>query len=303
MQKIIIDTDPGVDDAVAIMLLAKSNLVDIQAITTVAGNSNIQNTTANAEYLKDLLSLNCPIYSGSEEALAGSFVSGKVHGVTGLTGINHNFQGNLTNNAPEKIIEIINNFPNEVTVLGLGPLTNIAKAIQQDPTLPSKIKRIVIMGGAIKSAGNKSWVAEFNIFLDPEAASIVFNTDTPKVLVPLEICYQTPLFLKDLEKMNTSSPLKPVLVNLITPYIKFLNQFEGVDGAIIYDALAAYYLINPESFTTKNIEIKIETKGEFTRGMTVADLRTWGDKNPNTEVATDLNRDLFISDLLNYLSQ
>ncbi len=301
--KIIIDTDPGVDDAIAIMLLAKSDMVNIQAITTVAGNSGIKNTTANAEYLKDLLSLNCPIYSGATDSLTGPFVEGQVHGVTGLTGIVHNFQGNLTNNATEKIVELVNQFPNEIIILCLGPLTNLAQAIQKDPTLPSKIKQIVMMGGAVQSPGNKSWVAEFNIFLDPEAADIVFKTETPKVLVPLEVCYHTPLFVKDLEKMTDSSPLKQVLINLITPYIKFLNQFEGVDGAIVYDALAAYYLINKEAYTTKNLEIKIETKGEFTRGMTVADLRTWGDKNPNTIVATALNRDIFTEDLLKTLSK
>ena len=301
-QKIIIDTDPGVDDAVAIMLLAKTDSIEILAITTVAGNSGIKNTTANAEYLKDLLGLKCPIYSGATKSLSGPFIEGQVHGVTGLTGINHNFQGNLTNNAPEKIVEIINRFPNEVTILCLGPQTNLAQAITKDPSLPSKIKQIVMMGGAIQSPGNKSWVAEFNIFLDPEASSIVFKTPTSKVLVPLEICYRTPLFLKDLVQMSNLSKLKPVLTNLVTPYIKLLNQFEGVDGAIVYDALAAYYLINPKAFTTKELEINIETKGEFTRGMTVADLRTWGEKNPNTTVATSLDRDSFIKDLLDTLS-
>lgn len=302
-QKIIIDTDPGVDDAIAIMLLAKTASIEIQAITSVAGNSGIKNTTANAEYLKDLLNLNCPIYSGAENTfLDKPFIEGQVHGLTGLTGITHNFPGNLTSNASQKIVEIINQFPGEITLLCLGPLTNLAQAITGDPSLSSKIKQIVMMGGAIQSPGNKSWVAEFNIFLDPEAADIVFKTSTPKVLIPLEICYHTPLFLKDLDRMPDLSKLKSILTSLVTPYIKFLNQFEGVDGAIVYDALAAYYLINPSAFTIKDLEINIETKGEFTRGMTVADLRTWGEKNPNTTVATALDRDLFISNLLETLS-
>jgi len=302
-QKIIIDTDPGVDDAIAIMLLAKTSTIDIQAITTVAGNSGIKNTTANAEYLKYLLDLDCPIYSGAKtNSLSQPFIKGQVHGITGLTGITHSFQGNLTNNAPEKIVEIVNQFPDEINILCLGPQTNLAQAITLDPNLPSKIKQIVMMGGAIQSPGNKSWVAEFNIFLDPEAASIIFKTSAAKVLVPLEICYHTPLFLKDLGQMSDKSKLKPVLTNLVAPYIKLLNQFEGVDGAIVYDALAAYYLINPQAFTTKDLEVKIETKGEFTRGMTVADLRTWGEKNPNTAVATALDREAFITDLLDKLS-
>lgn len=301
-EKIIIDTDPGVDDAIAIMLLAKSEQVDIRAITTVAGNSSIQNTTDNASYLKDLLSLDCPIYSGSTMSLTGPFVEGQVHGPKGLIGIDHGFHGELTDNAPEKIIEIVNQFPGEITILCLGPQTNLAKAISIDTSLTPKIKQVVIMGGAIQSPGNKSWVAEFNIFLDPEAASIVFSSDIPKVLVPLEICYQTPLFLSDIDKMEPNAKLKPVLLSLVTPYVKLLSQYEGVDGAIVYDALAAYYLLNPQSFTTKDLEIKIETKGEHTRGMTVADLRTWGEKKPNTTVATALNRESFIQDLLEKLS-
>ena len=300
--KIIIDTDPGVDDAIAIMLLAMSNKFDIRAITTVAGNSNIQNTTANAEYLQNLLTIECPIFSGATKSLTGPFVEGQVHGPTGLPGINHDFRGNLTNNAAQKIVEIVNSNPNEITILCLGPQTNIAQAIQLDPSLPYKIKQIVMMGGAIQSPGNKSWVAEFNIFLDPEAAAIIFNTETPKTLIPLEICYQTPLFISDIEKMDSLSKLKPILISLVNPYIKLLNQFEGVSGAIVYDALAAYYLINPDFFTTKELQIKIETKGEFTRGMTVADLRSWGDKSPNTTVATSLNRDLFITDQIKMLS-
>lgn len=302
-QKIIIDTDPGVDDAIAIMLLAKTESIDIQAVTTVAGNSSIKNTTANTEYLKDLLSSDWPIYSGATESLTGPFVEGQVHGPTGLPGIQHDFSGNLTNNAPQKIVEIINSNPGEVTILCLGPQTNLAKAIQIDPDLHQKIKQIVMMGGAIASPGNKSWVAEFNIYLDPEAASIVMDAVTPKVLVPLEVCYQTPLFLTDIESMTTDSKLKPVLTNLVTPYIKLLNQFEGVNGAIVYDALAAYYLLNPAAFATKELEVRIETKGEFTRGMTVADLRTWGEKNPNVTVATALDRKRFTQDLLQALSR
>lgn len=300
---IIIDTDPGVDDAIAIMLSAKSEMIDIQAITTVAGNSSIQNTTANAEYLKNLLGLECPIFSGATDSLTGPFVTGQVHGPTGLPGIDHNYQGTLTNNAPEKIVEIVNKSPNEISILCIGPQTNLAKAIKLDPSIPNKIKQIVMMAGAILTPGNKSWVAEFNIFLDPEAASIVFDTITPKVLIPLDICYHTPLLLSDLDMMDDKSELKPILKNLVTPYIKLLSQFEGVNGAIVYDALAAYYLINPGAFQTKYIEIKIETKGEFTRGMTVPDLRTWGEKHPNTTVVTSLNRKMFIEDLLKHLSK
>ena len=248
--KIIFDTDPGVDDALALMLLAKSKEIEIIAITTVAGNSTIENTTSNAQFLKKLLKLNCPIYSGASKALNGPFTTANVHGASGLAGIDHKEVPQLSNNASNKIIEIVCQNPHEVTIICVGPETNLAQAIIDHPSLPSLIKEVIIMGGAILSPGNKTAVAEFNIGLDPEAAKIVFDAPTKKTLVPLDVCYQTPLFQDDFAKLKGSSLFQTVK-DITTPYIKAIKQFEGQEGAIVYDALAAYYLINNKPFTTQ----------------------------------------------------
>lgn len=301
MIKVILDTDPGVDDAIALMLLAKSPNINLQSITTVAGNSTIENTTANAQYLKKLLDLKCPIYTGARKALKGPFTNAHVHGITGLAGIDNHEIPILTNNAPQKIVEIVTTNPHEITIVCIGPETNLAQAILLEPNLPSLIKEIVIMGGSIISPGNQTAVAEFNIGLDPEAAEIIFESPTPKVLVPLDVCYQTPLFPHDISKLKKSSLYKTIKA-ITTPYIKALKQFEGQEGAVVYDALAAFYLINPNAFKTENYEIHIETAGKYSRGALVVDRRSWGEKHPNVSVVTNLNRQLFLDGFIKTLT-
>ena len=157
------------------------------------------------------------------------------------------------------------------------------------------------MGGAILSPGNQTPIAEFNIGLDPEAADIIFESSVKKTLIPLDVCYQTPLFATDFDRLKGSTHFKTIKA-ITTPYIKAISRFEGQEGAIVYDALAAYYLINPSAFTTEDYEVHIETKGKYTRGATVADRRSWGEKSPNTTVTSALNRKQFLSDFIDILS-
>lgn len=301
MQKIIFDTDPGVDDALALMLLAKSNFSNILAITTTAGNSTIENTTANAQYLKKLLKLNSTIYSGARNALTGPFTTAKVHGSTGLFGIEHQETPDITNNASQMIAKIVREDPGEVTIICIGPQTNLAKAIIDNPDLPKLIKEVIIMGGTYLSPGNKTSVAEFNICLDPEAAEIVFESEIKKTVVPLDVCYQTPLFMEDFNKI--SGELSTTVLSLAGPYIKALSKFEGQDGAIVYDALAVYYLLNPQAFKIEDYEVHIETSGKYSRGQMIVDRRAWGEKKPNVTMVISLDRSQFITDFLKILSR
>lgn len=300
--KIIIDTDPGHDDALAIMLLAKSDQVDIQAITTVAGNATLQDVTNNARFLVDLLKINTPLYSGAEKPLVRDQVLANVHGKGGLAGADVTKVEPLNGQAVDKIIEIVRANPHQVSLLVVGPQTNIALAIQKDPELPTLIKQIVIMGGAIEATGNKSRVAEFNIFCDPQAADIVFNCSTPKIIVPLDCCNTIPLFTEDFKKLN-GSPLYDTIMPMMEHFIKGIRQFENHEGALVYDALAAYYFLKPENFTLVDMDVRIETKGEHTFGMSVADRRAYGEKSINCQVASAINRDLFVEDFLNILSK
>lgn len=300
-RKIIIDTDPGHDDVMAIMLAVKSGLFDILAITTVCGNSTIENTTRNATYTLDLLDAkNIPIYSGANSPIKRKLIQAVVHGKSGLDGIDPTNEPSMTKNAVEKILSTVQENPNRITVVTLGPLTNIAKAIQKHPNIMKKVEEIVIMGGAVKVPGNKNRVAEFNIFVDPEAAEIVFNFPVKKTLIPLDACNHVQLSLDDFKKVNHPKLSEPLL-NMIKPYINNTAKSEGIRAALMYDPLTIYYLINPKSSKTYKCNIEVETKGELTRGMTVPDFRIIKDKKPNVTVVEHINsnsfRDYFIQTL------
>ena len=302
MKKIIIDTDPGHDDALAIMLAVKSEMFEIEAITTVAGNSTIENTTRNARYILKLLEKeNIPVFSGASKPLEKELIQALVHGTSGLEGLDPKIKANLTNNAVEKIIEIISKNPEEITIVALGPLTNIAKAIKQNPEVMKLVKEIIIMGGAIRVPGNKNRVAEFNIFVDPEAADIVFKFPIKKTLVPLDACNNVQLQLTDFEKIKGS--LKQPVLAMMKPFIKNIFADEGVNAALVYDALTVYYLMNPEACKIKEYNIKIETKGELTRGMTVVDLRNKQEEKPNVIVVENISESAFKNDFIELLSK
>ncbi len=299
-RKIVIDTDPGHDDALALLLVVKSGLFDIQAVTTVAGNSSLQNITNNARYILDLAGSNAPLYSGASSPLKRDLVQAEVHGENGLAGAVITKQEPLTHNAHEKIIEIVRAHPHEITLITLGPLTNVAKAFLEDPELPSLLQEVVIMGGAIAVPGNKNRVGEFNVFVDPDAADIVFEADVKKTLIPLDACNDISLSLEEFEMLKGSSLYEPVLA-MMKPYIQGIRTFEKTSGALMYDPLAAYYAINPLAYTIEPMDVHVETKGEYTLGMTVADRRTWGEKKNNINVATHIDRDAFVKDFFKYL--
>lgn len=299
-RKIIFDTDPGHDDALALMLLVKSGLFDIKAVTTVAGNTDVQQTTNNARFLLDLLKVDIPLFSGADKPLKRELVKANVHGKGGLAGADVKKVEKLNGLAVDKIIEIVRENPGDVSLVVVGPETNIATAFLRDPKLPSLIKEVVIMGGAIEVPGNKNRVAEFNIFVDPEAAKIVFDAPVRKILVPLDRCNEIPLFLEDFDRLKGSDLHKPIM-SMMKHFIKGIAKFEGVEGALVYDALAAYYLVNPKAYKLEKMDVRIEVKGELTRGMSVVDRRTWGEKEPNLEVVVGIDRDRFVKDFIEIL--
>ena len=299
-KKLMIDTDPGHDDALALLLMIKSGLYDIQAVTTVAGNSTIENCTRNAQFVLDLVDSHIPIYSGYEKPLERDLIQAVVHGVSGLAGANTaKTKYVMTNNAPKKITEIARKNPG-ITLLTLGPLSNIARALELESKLPELVDQVVMMGGAIDVPGNKNRVAEFNMFVDPEAADIVFNSSLKKVLVPLDACNDVILYEKDFLKIKNQSLLN-VLMPMMEHYIEGIGSDEGTKGALVYDALAAYYLINPMAFTTQEMDIVIETQGKYTFGMTVAEKRGNKNSNLNALVTTKVDSDKFVGDFIGYL--
>jgi purine nucleosidase len=303
-RKLIIDTDPGHDDALAILLAFKSNQFDIQALTTVAGNSTIENVTRNAKYILSLLeNVDVPVHSGEGSPLTRELIQAVVHGESGLDGVDtYNTDFTMTGDAVDRIIEIVKSDPGNVTILALGPLSNIARALIEDPSIARDVKEIVMMGGAINVAGNKNRVAEFNMFVDPEAASIVFKSEIKKVLIPLDACNDVVLRLTDFEELKDTSYYVPIM-SMMEKFIEGIGRDEGVQGALVYDAVAAYYLLNPEAFKIEEMDIVVETEGEYTFGMTVAEKRLGKSNNINCRVGMKVDEGQFRKDFLGILKR
>ncbi len=301
--KLIIDTDPGQDDALALMLVLFSNMFDVLAVTTVAGNATIEKVTRNAQAILDYIGVKTPVFSGKAKPLSRELVTAVVHGESGLAGFDTSAtQYELTGNAPEKIVELVAAQPGEVTILTLGPLTNLARAFQLDPSLPSKINKLVMMGGAIEVPGNKSRVAEYNFFVDPEAADIIFQTKVPKILSTLDVSQQVTLQVSDFEAIQNKR-LQKLLLPMMGHFFAGLTKDEGTKGILVYDALAAYVLINPAAFTLEQMDVVVETKGQYTSGMSVAERRPDKVENANVQVAVKIDVEKFKHDFFSILSR
>lgn len=301
--KLIIDTDPGHDDAMALLYAIKRKNINVLAVTTVAGNSRIENTTRNAQYVLNLLGRDdVPLYSGAAKPLKRPLVQAVVHGTSGLDGIDPSNECVLTDNAPEKIVELVKQFPGEVTLLALGPVTNIARAIELDRDAMSLVKEIVIMGGAFTVPGNKNRVAEFNMYVDPEAAAIAVDLPVQKTFVPLDACNEIQLQMSDFE-LITNKSIRDVLIKMNVPYMKNLQVDMNARGALMYDVLAAYFAANPSVCKLEQANVQIEAKGEFTRGMTIIDQRPVTDSlPPNAQIVTFISGKEFKKDFIDTLS-
>ena len=303
IKDIIIDTDPGHDDALAIMLAVKSNKFNIHMISTVAGNSTLENTTRNARYLLNLLKRNdIPVYSGASKPLKRELVQAFVHGKSGLQGIDPKIEANLNGKAIDKIIATIKENPGKITLVTLGPLTNIAIAIQKDPETMLKLKDIVIMGGAINVPGNQNGVSEFNMFVDPEAADIVFSFNIKKTLIPLDACNDIIMQIEDFNKLKGSDLHKPI-ISMIKHYIKNTEKDLGINGAFMYDPLTIYSLLNLKICKTNIYEIKVKKDSEKTRGKFITKLKENIQNPRDTLVIEKIPKNAFINDFIKTLSK
>ena len=301
-QKIIIDTDPGQDDAVAILLaLASPEEIEVLGITAVAGNVPLSLTEKNARIVCELAGRpDIPVYAGCDRPLKRKLVTAEhVHGKTGLDGPElpepkiklHEKHG------VDFIIDTILQEPeNSISLCPLGPLTNIASAILKQPKIVSRIKKIVLMGGAYFEVGNITPAAEFNIFVDPDAAKIVFEAGIEMVVMPLDVTHKALVTEKRNEAFRQlKSPVGIAVAEMTDFFERFDKEKYGSSGAPLHDPCVTAYLIDPKIFSGKNINVEIETKSELTLGMTVADW--WGvtDRKANTFFVGDLDPDKFFS--------
>lgn len=303
-RRIIIDTDPGQDDAFAILLaLASPEEVEVLGVVAVAGNVPLPLTQRNARIVCELAGRrDIPVFAGCDAPLKRKLVTAEhVHGVTGLDGPpmvepTMALQGQ---HGVDFIIDTIRRAPEKtITLCPLGPLTNIAQAFLQAPDIIARVQEIVLMGGAYFEVGNITPAAEFNIYVDPEAAEIVLKSGVPVVMMPLDVTHKV---IATRARVEAIRALGTNVGRVAAEWADFFERFDvakyGSDGGPLHDPTVIAYLIAPHLFTGRFINVEIETQSELTLGMTVADW--WGVSNraPNAMFIGDVHAQGFF-DLL-----
>lgn len=280
-RKIIIDTDPGQDDAFAILLaLASPGELDVLGITTVAGNVPLDLTSRNARVICELAGRSgTKVFAGCPAPLKRKLVTAEyVHGKTGLDGptLPEPRMALQPDHAVDFLIETLRREPTgSVTLCPLGPLTNIATAFQKAPDIIPRVQEIVLMGGAYFEVGNVTPTAEFNIYVDPEAAEIVFKSGIPLVVMPLDVTHKALTSRRWIEGLRAlGTPVGRAAADWADFFERFDVQKYGSEGGPLHDPCVIAYLINPDLFEGRRINVEIETQSELTLGMTVADW--WG---------------------------
>lgn len=286
-QKIIIDTDPGQDDAVAILLALASPELELLGLTCVAGNVPLALTARNARIVCELAGRgDVPVFAGCDRPMQRALVTAEhVHGKTGLDGIDlwEPAMPLQARHAVEFLIDTLRaEPPGTVTLVPIGPLTNIATAMRQAPDIVPRIARIVLMGGAYFEVGNITPAAEFNIFVDPEAAAIVFAAGVPLVVVPLDVTHKALTSRAWVEAMRAlPGRVGPAVAAWTDFFERFDREKYGSDGGPLHDPCTVAWLLRPELFAGREINVEIETEGRFTAGMTVADWWRVSGRAPN----------------------
>lgn len=303
-ERVIIDTDPGVDDALAIILALRSPELQVEAITTVNGNTGLEQGTENALLVLEVLGLSNPppVARGADKPIKREpHPSISVHGRDGLGEISYLKDSSgerrypkprlrpVGKFAPELICELAARYSGDLTIITLGPLTNLATALTIDPRMGQHVKSIVTMGGACSVPGNVTPAAEFNFFCDPEAANEVIQSGIPITLVGLDVTRSARLSRSDLlNATKKRTKLNRFLRDSTKRVMEFYCQREGYHGCCLHDPLAVMVAIDSSFVGTRRVHVQVETAGELTTGMSVADLRPFArgkTGEPNARVA------------------
>ena len=298
VKSIIIDTDPSPDDAVAfLMALGSPDELELLAITTVGGNVPLYHTTRNALKALELVGrqADVPVYAGAAGPMVRTLETAEyVHGETGFEGYNLPEPVATASDgfAPDKIVDIVMSRPEKtVTLCCLAPLTNIALAMAREPRLAARLEGIVLMGGARSEGGNVTPAAEYNIYVDPEAAKKVFECGAPIVMIPLD-CTHTALTKKPrLDKLRAKGgPHMEAFYHLLEWNKRFDEKAWGMDGGPLHDPTVTAYLLKPDLFGGRLVNVEISCD-ELTRGMTVVDWHSVTNRPKNALVLTEIDAD------------
>jgi inosine-uridine nucleoside N-ribohydrolase len=302
---VLIDCDPGQDDALALLLALGSPELDVLGVTAVAGNQTLDKTTANALRVLELAGrTDIPVAAGADGPLIGELVvAADAHGETGLDGVD------LPPPSAEPVPEHAEDFlaakieasDRAVTLVALGPLTNVALLLEAHPEAAAKIDRVVLMGGAIHE-GNQTPSAEFNIWIDPEAAARVFGSGLDVTMVGLDVTNRAVLSNADADGLRGGEPVAEAAADMIDFYLGFYSEAYDHGGAPIHDAVALAHVFRPDILTVEARYVEVDTSNGICRGRTVVDMRrrTSGPE-PNAHVAVDIDADGFRTLLLERL--
>lgn len=302
---IILDCDPGHDDAIAILLAAASPAIDLLAITTVAGNQTLEKCTLNARRVCTIGGItDVPIAAGAERPLVrAQRVAANIHGESGLDGPTwpEPTVGVADESAVELMHRVLTEHAEPVTLVPVGPLTNIAMLLRFFPAVREKIAEVVLMGGST-GRGNVTPYGEFNVVADPEAADIVFRSGLPITMVGLNVSHQA-LVTAEIEQRLRAlrNPVADVSVDLMTFFAKTYRAVHGMDAPPLHDPITVAHLIDPELLTCVEAPVTIETSGAHTAGATVVDLHGVTEALPNACVAVGIDADRFFGLVLEAL--
>ena len=297
-KRIIIDTDPGVDDALAFLLALASPEIQLEALTTTQGNVTLEKATRNALSVLELAhASHIPVVSGSALPLVQPLrASAHVHGESGLGNaqLPEPQAKSISLHAVDYLIQRVLDEPGEISIFPIGPLTNLAMAIRKEPRFANAVKELVIMGGAILEHGNITPQAEFNIYVDPHAAHIVFHSGIPITLIPLDVTHKCLLLQEHVDRlMKISSPISTFIKDVIEVYIKYSSEF-GYSGCALHDPLTLATILAPELLTLKEFYVDVDISGGVSMGKTFADILNTTKKPANMKVAMNVRGDDFI---------
>jgi purine nucleosidase len=302
-KRIIIDTDPGIDDACAILLALASPELSVEGLSIVHGNCSLEQATTNALAVLELAgATDVPVARGCELPLVQpSLLAPETHGDTGLgyAKLPAPRLKPLNQHGVDFLIEQILKSPGGITLLAIGPLTNVALAIRQEPRVVEALKEIIIMGGALRSEGNTTALAEFNTYVDPHAAQIVYHAGIPTTLVPMDVTYQCILTPGDVSRLlRTDAPITKFVADSTRFYMEFHDEYQKIEGCVINDPLALALTFAPELCTYQELSVDVDLSGGISMGKTVGDFYNYGKKPANMRVALGVRArdfmDLFV---------
>ena len=307
-EKIIFDTDPGIDDALALLLIAAAPELDLMAITVTHGNTSQEKCLSNALRLVELLGITqVPVARGAQEPLVKELsVAEETHGDGGLgyAVLPEPKVKPIQESAHDLIIRLVNENPNQITLLCVGPMTNIALALLKQPQITKKIKRIVAMGGSIHYPGNSTPQSEYNVFCDPESYEIVVNAGIDFTLVPLDVTYQCLLTTQHIEQITLARPeIKNFIKESTRFYIEFHAEYQGIQGCAINDPLAAAILIDPTLVENRDYFLSVDLSGGPSKAKTIADHYGALKKAPNAKVSMTVDVDRFMQLFIQHMNR